>query len=293
MLARGEVAQTRLRNFNPLQSIMSPAIPFAAAPALSPNRSSDRAGRAAISPQNLSAAAAAVVNRRAERAVVARADAAQDAELVRRFHAGDESAFVEIMTRYRDKIFAIALSLLRNRADAEEIAQDTFIRAHRGLARFRGDSSLATWLHRIVVNLARNRYWYFFRRRRHATLSLDCALSEESTGTFSDLVAAAEPDPARATATAEFAELVAACMERLEPQHREILTLRNLLHRSYDEIAQALGINVGTVKSRIARARENLRLLLTESCPEFSPDAEPAEWFEPARPLGRLALAYA
>src|SRR5512132_1613034 len=113
---------------------------------------------------------------RSARAAASHQEAAHDAELVRRFNAGDEAAFVEIMTRYREKIFSVALALLRNRADAEEIAQDTFIRAHRGLARFRGDSSLATWLHRIAVNLARNRYWYFFRRRRHATLSLDCAL---------------------------------------------------------------------------------------------------------------------
>ena len=230
---------------------------------------------------------------RAARASTSAAEAAHDAELVRRFHGGDETAFVEIMTRHRDKIFAIVLALLRNHADAEEIAQDTFIRAHRGLARFRGDASLATWLHRIAVNLARNRYWYFFRRRRHATLSLDCAFSDENAATFADLIADDEPDPARASATNEFSELVAACMEKLEAGHREILTLRNVLHRSYDEIAVTLGINVGTVKSRIARARANLRTLLAATCPEFSPEAEPSDWFEPSRESGRLALAYA
>src|ERR1700722_12628111 len=73
-------------------------------------------------------------------------EAVHDAELVRRFNAGDDSAFVEIVMRYRGKMFAIALSHLRNHADAEEIAQDTFIRAHRSLARCRADSSLATWL---------------------------------------------------------------------------------------------------------------------------------------------------
>jgi RNA polymerase sigma-70 factor (ECF subfamily) len=228
-----------------------------------------------------------------ERRVAAKAEAVHDAELVRRFHDGDESAFVEIMTRYRDKIFTVAVSLLRNHADAEEIAQDTFIRAHRGLVRFRGDSSLATWLHRIAVNLARNRYWYFFRRRRHATLSLDCALDDESTATFSDLIASADADPAHETVTSEFATLVSACMEKLEASHREILTLRNILHRSYDEIATTLGINVGTVKSRIARARQNLRAQLAEACPEFSPDSEPADWFETNRAGGRLAIAYA
>lgn len=223
----------------------------------------------------------------------ATAEAAYDAELVRRFNAGDEEAFVEIMQRYRGKIFSVALSLLRNRADAEEIAQDTFIRAHRGLGRFRGDSSLATWLHRITVNLARNRYWYFFRRRRQDSLSLDHTIGEHDEGTFAELIAADAPDPAQESSRSEFTALVVACMERLDKKHREILTLRNVLNLPYEEIAVTLRINVGTVKSRIARARENLRTLIAESCPEFAPGAAPAEWFEPARATGRLALAYA
>ena len=229
----------------------------------------------------------------AERTLAAKTAAAHDAALVRRFNAGDETAFVEIMGRYREKIFGLTLALLRNRGDAEEITQDTFIRAHRGLGKFRGDCSLATWLHRISVNLARNRYWYFFRRRRHATLSLDCALGDDNDATFTDLVASDAPDPARETTNGEFAALVAACMEKLDPRHREILTLRTLLHRPYDEIAATLGLNVGTVKSRIARARENLRTQLAAMCPEFATDDEPAAWFEPSRSRGRLALACA
>jgi RNA polymerase sigma-70 factor (ECF subfamily) len=220
-------------------------------------------------------------------------EAAHDTELVRRFIAGDESAFVEIVRRYEAKILTIAQGLLHNIADAEEITQDTFIRAYRSLARFRGDSSLATWLHRIAVNLARNRYWYFFRRRRHCTLSLDGPVGEEGDATLSDLLAADAPDPARATSREEFASLVAVCMERLEPHHRDVLNLRNVHNHSYDEIAAKLGINVGTVKSRIARARESLRARLVEACPEFTPEAEPAEWFEPSRAAGRLTPALA
>ena len=221
-------------------------------------------------------------------------DAAIDDALVRRFAEGDESAFVEIMERYRGKIFTVTLGLLRNHADAEEITQDTFIRAHRGLANFRGDSSLATWLYRIAVNLARNRYWYFFRRRRQDSLSLDCALSDDSAATFADLVADVVQDPAQETVAGEFSTLVDMCMEKLDARHREILTLRNVLNRSYEEIADTLGINVGTVKSRIARARENLRTLLAEACPEFAPGAAPGEWFLPTRATyGRPAIACA
>lgn len=211
--------------------------------------------------------------------------AAEDAVLVRRFVAGDESAFVEIVHRYREKIFGIVHGLLRNHADAEEIVQDTFIRAHRGLAKFRGDSSLATWLHHVAVNLARNRYWYFHRRKRHATLSLECPLSDDNTGTFADLLPSEEGAPARETMAAEFTELVTTCMEQLPAPQREILAMRNLLNRSYEEIAAALDIEVGTVKSRIARARGQLRSLMAQSCPEFEEDAAVRDWFEPARPM--------
>ncbi len=209
--------------------------------------------------------------------------AAEDAELVQRFKGGDESAFVEIVERHRERLFNIVIGLLRNRADAEEIVQDTFVRAYRGLADFRGDSSLATWLHHVAVNLARNRYWYFHRRKRHATLSLDCPLGDESDTTFADVLPSAAEAPARQAMTAEFTELVSACMEQLPAAQREILALRNLLNRSYDDIAAALNIEVGTVKSRIARARGQLRSLMAQSCPEFSEDADPADWFEPSR----------
>ena len=220
---------------------------------------------------------------RDQRRSEAKMAAATDCRLIQRFNGGDAAAFDEIVIRYRARIHALAGRFLRNDADAEEVAQDTFVRAYRGLSRFRGESSLATWLHRIAVNLARNRYWYFFRRRKHMTLSLDCPLGTESDATFADLVASDEANPARDAATGEFVVLVAACMEQLETGHREILTLRNQLHRSYDEIARQLGINPGTVKSRIARARGKLRGLMAEACPEFATESSAREWLEPVR----------
>jgi RNA polymerase sigma-70 factor, ECF subfamily len=219
------------------------------------------------------------------------AEATLDSQLVTRFNAGEESAFVEIMERHQARIFASAMALVRNRSDAEEIAQDTFVRAHRALARFRGDSSVATWLHRIAVNLARNRYWYHFRRRKHATLSLDAAVGEDGDGSFSDLLSTAAPDPSQETSRMEFVSAVETSLEKLEPSHRKILTMRSVLDLSYEEIAAALGINVGTVKSRIARARERLRSQLAEECPEFTEEGNPSEWFEPARGEGQVAAA--
>jgi len=222
----------------------------------------------------------------------ARSEAALDAILVQRFLAGEEAAFAEIVGRYRAKIFTAAFTLLHNHGDAEEITQDAFMRAYRGLAKFRGDSSLATWLYRITFNLARNRYWYFFRRQRHATISFDNPLRDEPDVTISDLVAADTPDPAQESARAEFSELASQCMGELEECHREILAMRNA-HHPYSEIAAAFGLNVGTVKSRIARARKNLRARIAARCPEFADVTSPDDYFLPTRASSRLRLAAA
>lgn len=214
----------------------------------------------------------------------AKAEAQADALLIQRFNAGDESAFVEMMRRYHGRIYGLAHNLLRNSADAEEITQDTFIRAHRNLGKFRGDCSLATWLYRIALNLSRNRYWYFFRRRRQDSISLEGAISSESDATFADFIPDTTADPVQESVTSEFADLIAGCMNQLDARHLEILTMRNVLSLSYGEIARTLHINVGTVKSRIARARESLRGLLTQAAPEFGERSEPGDFFEPARP---------
>jgi RNA polymerase sigma-70 factor (ECF subfamily) len=219
--------------------------------------------------------------------------AAHDAELVRRFNAGDEDAFGEIVARHRGRMLSIALSHLGNRADAEEIAQDTIIHAYRGLARFRGDSSLATWLYRIAFNLSRNRSGYFFRRHRHETDSLDCALDDDDVVTLADLIASDAPDPAREEENREFSADVTRCMGKLSAHQLEIITLRNLRDHSYEEIARILGVGMGTVKSRIARARKNLRRLLAQTHGKSEPGASLSfPRFEPSRASGRqLRLA--
>jgi RNA polymerase sigma-70 factor (ECF subfamily) len=229
-----------------------------------------------------------------EKQVRVTSDTQIDRALVVRFLANDQSAFVEIMTRHRAKIYSVTMGHLRNHADAEEITQDTFIRAHRGLANFRGDSSLATWLYRIAVNLARNRYWHGFRRRQQDAVSLDRSFTADNASTFADLIADPDHNPAQATVNEEFAGVVERCMHSLEARHRNILHLRVTLNQSYEEIAVAMALNVGTVKSRISRAREALRVSIAETCPEFTPDAASAEWFLPSRTsYGHLSIACA
>lgn len=226
-----------------------------------------------------------------DRVTASRREAAvADAALVRRFNGGDDAAFLEIMNRYRARIFSIASALLKNRADADEIVQDTFIRAHRSLARFRGDASLGSWLHRIARNLSHSRYWYYFRRRCQVTFSLDGSFGDDQHGTVSDLVATDDAGPARAAVMHEFAVLVADCIARLPPRQRQVLTLHNSLDHSYHEIAQELGITLYAVKSRMARARESLRLQLVEACPEFGPQARPTAWLEIGRTDGERGL---
>ena len=186
-------------------------------------------------------------------------EVALDNLLVERFKGGDAAAFDQLVARYWDRIYAMVHQLLRNAEDAEEVTQDAFIRAHRGLGNFRGDSAFSTWLYQIATNLARNRYWYWWRRKRDKSVSLDAPVGPDNDTTIAELIPAEQETPEDATVTQEFVSRVAECMEELGEKHREILILRNVQNLSYEEIAEILGISVGTVKSRIARARESLR----------------------------------
>jgi len=186
-------------------------------------------------------------------------EVALDRMLVERFKNGDESAFSEMMDRYWGRIYGLVNQMLRNQQDAEEVTQDAFVRAHRGLANFRGDSAFSTWLYQIATNLARNRYWYWFRRKRDKTISFDQPIGDEDGGTLAEIFPAEIESPDDIAVTQEFTDRIAVSMARLNEKHREILVLRNVQDHSYEEIAQILSISVGTVKSRIARAREALR----------------------------------
>jgi RNA polymerase sigma-70 factor (ECF subfamily) len=222
-----------------------------------------------------------------------KAEAAYDADLVRQFKEGDEAAFTEIIKRYYSRIRAVANQTLHNQADAEEVTQDTFIRAHRGLATFRGESSLATWLYCIGINLARNRYWFNFRRHRHNTVSIDRPLTEGGTTSLSGALCDDGASPRSESMTSEFVSLISRCLDQLDASHREILTMRSMLNLSYEEIATNLQINVGTVKSRIARAREHLRERLIQMAPEFGREWSAIDFFEVLRPLPSPAFTAA
>ena len=187
-----------------------------------------------------------------------------DELMIERVKAGDMIAYNVMVSRHYDRIFARVSQLLNNKQDAEEVTQDAFIRAQRGLENFRGDASFYTWLYQIATNLAHNRYWYWFRRKRDQSISLDQPLSEDGSLTLENVMPCAGENPVEAVVTQEFVDRVSDCMHGLNDKHKEVLILRNVKNLTYDEIAQQLEISVGTVKSRIARARESLRGLLGE-----------------------------
>lgn len=174
-----------------------------------------------------------------------------DGALVARCQAGDESAFDELVGKHQGRAVNVAFQLLRNYEDAVEVAQDAFVSVHRNIGQFRADCAFTTWLHQIVVNLARNKHRWWHRRGRQTTVSLDDPDRPQ--------MAAAGETPAVEAAQAELQGRLSAAMGRLPRRYREALVLRNVEQLSYEEIAVALGCSVGTVKSRIGRGREALR----------------------------------
>jgi RNA polymerase sigma-70 factor (ECF subfamily) len=184
--------------------------------------------------------------------------AASDHELLDRCRAGDEEAFDDLVRRHQQRAFNVAFQVLRDREDATEVAQDAFVRIYRSVNEFRGECEFTTWLHQIVVNLARNKHRWWKRRGRQASVSLDSPV-EMGDGEAPMQVAASGDAPDVESVKAEFVQLLSRRMEELPRKLREVLVLRNVEDLSYEQIATVLDCSVGTVKSRIARAREALR----------------------------------
>ena len=185
---------------------------------------------------------------------------ADDHTLIERFKNGDEDAFDQLVRKYSNRAYSIAYGILANREDAEEVAQDVFIRIHRALPFFRGDSEFTTWMYRIATNLAKNKYRWNKTRGSKVTDSLNAPI--EGTGGDDALYRDALDESLSPDEALQFKELERRTTEELQnlpDMYREILVLRNIREMSYEDIAQMLSCKLGTVKSRIARAREELR----------------------------------
>src|SRR3989449_2783830 len=186
----------------------------------------------------------------------------REATLVQRCADGDEAAGVDLVSEHQRMVFQLALNLLGARAEALDLSQEVFLRVFSTIHRFRGQSSLRTWIYRIAVNQARNRHRFWRRRHRADQVSLD-----QHMAVYGDCLSCREPSPHGVLAQKELAAQLARALDRLPFDQRTAIVLREIDGLSYEEIAYSLGVAVGTVKSRLTRARKSLRLELGEARP--------------------------
>ncbi len=187
-------------------------------------------------------------------------DRSADLDAVRRCRAGDREAFGEIVERWQDRIHGAVLRMVRDVETARDLAQETFVRAYVKLDSFEGGSAFGTWLYAIALNQVRGEMRKRSALKRHDPLSLD-KLREESEVDPAD---PAEGAGDRASTKEQCARLLVE-VDRLDPEHREVVVLRELQDLSYEEIAEIVGVPVGTVRSRLFRARAELRARMQES----------------------------
>ena len=184
----------------------------------------------------------------------------REAPLVERCASGDEAACAELVAEHQRMVVQLAMNLLGDREEALDLSQDVFFRVFRTIHRFRGQSSLRTWIYRIAVNQACNRHRFWRRRHRADQVSLDAHMAAHG-----DFQSGGETGPDHLLAQKELADRLQHALDRLPFDQRTAIVLREIDGLSYDEIAYSLGVAVGTVKSRLTRARQALRLELREA----------------------------
>jgi RNA polymerase sigma-70 factor (ECF subfamily) len=182
-------------------------------------------------------------------------DPGDEAALVRSAQGGDSAAFTKIVRAYQRPVFRVAYGLTRNTADADDLAQETFVRAYQAIDRFRVGEPLYPWLARIATNLA---FSLFRRRKRRPETALEPMVEAGAQWGVDD-------DPAEHAAAGERNEQVRVAFEKLSPEHQSVLSLRAVQDLSYQEIALVLRVPPGTVMSRLSRARAELKRLLDGS----------------------------
>jgi RNA polymerase sigma-70 factor (ECF subfamily) len=187
-------------------------------------------------------------------------DVAQpETRLIERCAAGEEVACAELVAEHQRMVVQLAMNLLGDRDEALDLSQEVFLRVFRTIHRFRGQSSLRTWIYRIAVNQARNRHRFWRRRHRADQVSLDAHLAAHG-----DFLSGGDPRPDQVLARKELAARLQGALEQLPFDQRTAIVLREIDGLSYEEIAYSLGVAVGTVKSRLTRARQALRTQLRE-----------------------------
>lgn len=187
--------------------------------------------------------------------------ASAEAALIQRCASGEEGACAVLVAGHERMVYSLALNLLGDRDEALDLSQEVFLRVFRTIHGFRGQSSLKTWIYRIVINQARNRKRFWRRRRRADQVSLDQHVAEH--GDLTQPGDGSSPD--LALARKELASRLWSALNDLPFDQRTVIVLREIDGLSYEEIAFSLGVAVGTVKSRLTRGRQTLRHQLRES----------------------------
>lgn len=174
-----------------------------------------------------------------------------DQDLVRRVQLGDKSAFDLLVIKYQHKIVHLVNRYVKDPSEAQDVAQDTFIKAYKALGDFRGDSAFYTWLYRIAINTAKN--YLLSRSRRHSDYEIDMQDAEqvENAPQLKDI-----ETPEHQLANDQIIQVIKSAIEKLPEEMRIAITLREFEGMSYEEIAEAMDCPIGTVRSRIFRARE-------------------------------------
>ena len=184
----------------------------------------------------------------------------EDLELVRRAKGDDLRAYDELIRRYQERIYATVYHMTSNHEDANDLVQETFIKAYRALKSFKGDSSFYTWVYRIAVNKTIN---FLKQRKNRVQLSLnDMDFNAEHDPDLVSLIS--EKTPRRDLNLAELQDKLNVAMQRLSEQHRMVVTLHDIQGFSHEEIGKIIGCNVGTVRSRLFYARQQLQAYLSD-----------------------------
>lgn len=183
-----------------------------------------------------------------------------EARLVRRLKRRDEVAFAALVETYQNRVFALILRMLGDRAEAEDLAQEVFVTVFKSIDQFRGDSKLSTWIYRIATNHTKNRIKYLARRHHQRTRDIDDTYESEFSSTFTHT----ESRPDHLLEGRQTEEIIQQSLAELDDEHRVVIILRDIDHLSYSEIADILGVAEGTVKSRLFRGRAALKAKLEE-----------------------------
>lgn len=186
-----------------------------------------------------------------------------EALLIARLREHDLAAFEELVSHFERPVYAICFRLLGDAEDARDAAQETFLKIYRGLNSFRGESGLKTWIYRIAINQAMNQQRWWRRRRKEETVSLDLSRNDSETSLGSTLLGTSA-SPEEVAIENERERRIMRALSEIKKEYRAALMLREIEELSYEEIAETLEISIGTVKSRIARGREELRHKLKE-----------------------------